>query len=158
MKEDSVVRVRPFRPADAGQYMELRRLLWPQCSTEDHIKDIASFLNRPEDNAVYVAADPKENLYGFVEVGLRPYAEGCKSSPVGYVEGWYVAPARRGRGMGRSLFEAAEGWAQRKGLKEMASDTEIENEGGRKAHEALGYRRTQTLHCFAKDLPGSVSA
>ena len=149
---DLEVKVRPFRPVDAGQYMELRRLLWPGCSTEDHIKDIATFLNRPEDNAVYVAADAKENLYAFVEVGLRPYADGCKTSPVGYVEGWFVASTVRGQGMGRSLVEAAEGWARRKGLKEMASDTDVENEGGRKAHEALGYRRTQTIHCFSKDL------
>jgi len=44
---------------------------------------------------------------GFVEVSLRPYAEGCDTRPVGYLEGGYVAPEWRGQGIGRALVEAA---------------------------------------------------
>lgn len=44
---------------------------------------------------------------GFVEASLRPYAEGCDTRPVGYLEGGYVAPEWRGQGIGRALVEAA---------------------------------------------------
>lgn len=39
---------------------------------------------------VWVAEDASGRLLGFVELSLRPYAEGCASSPVPYIEAWYV--------------------------------------------------------------------
>ena len=38
--------------------------------------------------AVFVAEDRVP--VGFIELGLRDYAEGCRTSPVAYVEGLYV--------------------------------------------------------------------
>jgi aminoglycoside 6'-N-acetyltransferase I len=37
------------------------------------------------------------------------------------------------------LIEAAEAWARREGCREMASDTQIENEVSQRAHAALGF-------------------
>jgi aminoglycoside 6'-N-acetyltransferase I len=58
---------------------------------------------------------------------------------VGYLEGWYVSPDWRRRGVGGRLIAAAEAWARRQGCREMASDTWIDNVDGQSAHEALGY-------------------
>jgi len=41
---------------------------------------------------------PNQSLVGFLEVGLRSHADGCDpAQPVGYVEGWFVAPDHRGQ-------------------------------------------------------------
>jgi aminoglycoside 6'-N-acetyltransferase I len=45
---------------------------------------------------------------GLAELSIRPCAEGCSTSDVAHLEGWYVRPEARGRGAGRALIDAAE--------------------------------------------------
>ena len=113
---------------------------------------MAAFLDEAQDTVVFVAERPDGTLGGFLEAGTRPYAEGCHTSPVGYIEGWYVDPDLRREGVGRALVEAAEAWARGIGLQEMASDALIDNEVSHQAHLALGYREVERIVCFHKDL------
>jgi aminoglycoside 6'-N-acetyltransferase I len=91
-------------------------------------------------------------LGGFIEVGQRNYAEGCASSPVAYIEGWYIDADLRRQGLGAALVRAAERWARGRGLTEIASDAETDNEVSIKAHKALGYAEEARVVCFRKDL------
>jgi len=93
-------------------------------------------------------------LVGFAELSRRPYAEGCETSPVGFLEGWYVAPARRRQGIGRALVQAAEVWARGRGCREFASDALAENGLSAAAHRALGFEEVEVIRCFRKDLAG----
>jgi aminoglycoside 6'-N-acetyltransferase I len=101
--------------------------------------------------AAFVAEEEGE-LVGLVEVSLRPYAEGCETSPVGYLEGLYVIPAFRKRGIARLLVQEAEAWARAQGCREMASDAELTNLLGQEVHRRLGYEETERLVCFRKTL------
>ena len=87
-----------------------------------------------------------------LEAGTRPYAEGCSSSPVGYIEGWWVDPDQREQGCGTALVTVAEDWARALGLSEMASDADMANELSHSAHRALAYTETQRIVCFRKSL------
>ncbi len=90
--------------------------------------------------AILVAETADRSLVGFVEVDLRSHADGCNpAQPVGYIEGWYVAPEFREHGIGRMLIEAAENWARGHNCIEMASDAVIDNQVSHQAHEALGF-------------------
>ena len=102
--------------------------------------------------AVLVAERDDGTLAGFVEIGSRNYAEGCETSPVAYLEGWYVDPDARRAGLGARLVRAAETWAVAHGFSEMASDTELGNETSRKAHVALGFDEVERQICFLKPL------
>lgn len=106
--------------------------------------------------AVFVAVDAADPsvLRGFAEVSRRAYAEGCETSPVGFLEGWYVVPGARRRGVGRALVEAAERWARGKGCREFASDALADNEVSAAAHEALGFEEVEVIRCFRKELRG----
>ena len=74
------------------------------------------------------------------------------SSPVAYVEAWYVDSDVRRQGIGRALFRAAEDWARAQGLTEIASDAELHNEVSIAAHKAIGYTETDRIVCFLRSL------
>jgi aminoglycoside 6'-N-acetyltransferase I len=48
--------------------------------------------------------------------------------------------------------KAVEEWARSQGLKEMGSDTWLNNEASIRAHMAMGYRETERLVHFARML------
>ncbi len=102
--------------------------------------------------AVLVADRGDGSLAGFVEIGSRPYAEGCETSPVAYLEGWYVDPDDRRAGLGAKLIRAAEEWALAHGYSEIASDTELDNNVSLRAHLALEYEEVERQICFRKCL------
>ena len=91
-------------------------------------------------------------LGGFVEVALRPWADGCETHPVGYIEAWYVDADLRKQGSGRALIEVAEDWAIEQGCSEMASDCELDNTISFQAHLALGYEAYNRVIQFRKSL------
>lgn len=144
--------VRPVSPADSDAWLELRDALWPG-SRREHALEIASQLrDAPEGVACFVAVAEGGEVVGFVEVGLRDYAEGCRTSPVGYLEGIYVLPGRREERFGAELVRVAEEWARARGCTEMASDRDLENQASGAFHEALGYEEVERIVCFRKSL------
>ena len=102
--------------------------------------------------AVFIASSADGKLVAFIEAGLRAYGEGCETSPVGYIEAWYVDEHIRGQKLGREMVYAAEQWAREKGCREMASDTWLENEASIAAHFRLGYEEADRLVHFVKRL------
>ncbi|MDJ0758339.1 MAG: GNAT family N-acetyltransferase [Woeseiaceae bacterium] len=102
--------------------------------------------------AVFVADRGNGSLAGFAEIGSRNYAEGCVSTPVAYLEGWYVDPDVRGTGLGAQLLQAVERWALDNGFTELASDTEIDNNVSLRAHLASGFDEVERQICFRKPL------
>jgi aminoglycoside 6'-N-acetyltransferase I len=102
--------------------------------------------------AVFLVETSNERLVGFLEAAQRKYADGCDTSPVGYIEGWYVEPDVRRSGVGKALVQAAEDWARQLGLREMASDCLIDNQISYNAHHSLGYEEVERLVHFKKKL------
>ena len=145
------------RPIDAASALE--RAEWVRMrsalhgASEDHERDAREFMKGAlQPYGVFVVARPEGGLCGYVEVGERPYAEGCDSSPVAYLESWWVDEELRGRGIGRALVAAAQGWARERGRTEIASDALIENGASHAAHRALGFEEVERIVCFRKPL------
>lgn len=144
--------IRPFAPWDALEWRRLRHLLWPETTEDDHAADLAECQQSPATHIIFVAEISRGSLAGIAEIRIRSHADGCRTSPVGYVEGWIVDPAHRGRGIGRKLIEAAEAWSLAQGCRELASDAEIQNRVSRAAHRALGFREGTEVVTFWKTL------
>jgi aminoglycoside 6'-N-acetyltransferase I len=138
-------------PADKPEWLRMRLLLWPFGTAEGFSKDLDALLADPL-TPVFVAARPAKGLGGFLEAGTRKYAEGSESSPVGYIEGWYVDEDLRGQGIGKALVKAAEDWARSEDLSEMGSDTWLENDASIQAHLKMGYEEAERLVHFIKKL------
>jgi aminoglycoside 6'-N-acetyltransferase I len=137
-------------PADAAEWLRMRKALWPDCPEEMHRLEIAE--QSGEYAAVFVYRRENGKLGGFIELSIRDRVDGAMSQQVAYIEGWYVDEDLRGRGVGRQLIARGEDWARSQRLSEIGSDAEIENEGSIRAHAALGYRETFRLVHFLKPL------
>jgi aminoglycoside 6'-N-acetyltransferase I len=135
--------VREAKPGDAPALARLRHRLWPDSSVEEHAGELARLLAGEALStlpSVILIAEAQGEIVGFAETGLRSHADGCDASrPVGYLEGWYVAPEWRRQKVGARLLAEVEAWARAQGCREMASDTWADNTESQLAHEALGF-------------------
>jgi aminoglycoside 6'-N-acetyltransferase I len=130
----------------------MRCALWPEDTPEVHQSGMAAWLAR-SDAVVIVAERPDgAGLAGFAEVGSRDYADGCETSPVAYLEGWYVDADLRRQGVGTALVRAAEGWARDRGYREFASDARLDNIVSHRAHKSLGFVETERAVLYRKQL------
>jgi len=160
---DDVPPIRPVRIDDQVEWARMRCLLWPDDTADEHAKEIAAFFGSKTFRwsaalpavTVFVAVRPSGGLCGFLEASIRPFADGCETQPVGYVEGWFVDADMRQQGIGRRLVTAAEQWAAAQGCKEMASDAHIENTVSLVAHKSLGFEESSRAVHLRKRLPGA---
>ncbi len=154
MKPLDACTVEPAQPCDAEAWLRLRAALWPGEPEEDLAEEVRAWLaERPDpEREVLLARAADGAVWGFAELAVRPCAEGCRGDRVGYLEGWYVVPERRGQGLGRALVEASLAWARGVGCTEFASDTEIDNRGSQGAHSALGFEEVGRLVLYRRNL------
>lgn len=132
--------VRPIGPDDLPAVVAMMRMLWP--TSEDY--DFG-------DESVFAwQRDDAPGLGGFVSFSIRPWAEGCESAPVPYIEGWWVDPDLRGTGLGRALVSAVERWCLDHDYRELGSDVELDNDVSLRAHAALGFEPTLRLRSFER--------
>jgi len=145
------MKIRTIVESDRSDWVRLRDALWPG-SLWDHDVETRKYFESGLDFPVVFVADVDGRLVGFLELDYRKYAPGCTSSPVPFIEGWYVEPAARGRNIGRALIDAAEAHARASGYIEIASDAELENGDGITAHLAVGYEEVERVVCFRRSL------
>ena len=156
--------IRPVQPFDAAEWLRLRMALWPESSPDKEASEIALFFSMPPLpplpalHAAFVCERPEGGLCGMAEASLRSYADGCESAPAAYLEGWYVDSDVRGRGIGRALVVAVEGWARAQGCRELASDASPDNIISQAAHARLGFRETGRAVQFCKWLDAETPA
>jgi len=145
------VTIRPIVETDRDDWVRLRNALWPG-ALSDHETETRDYFVRKLELPVVLVAEVEGRLVGFLELDYRKYAPGCHSSPVPFIEGWYVEPDLQRRGIGTALIEAAEAHARAEGHAEIASDTEIQNETSIAAHLALQFEEIERVVFFRRPL------
>lgn len=137
--------------SNLGMLTTLALRLWPSHAEAALREELMEILGQ-EDAAFFLAFDG-ETAIGFAQCQLRrDYVEGTESSPVGYLEGIFVAESHRRQGVAKALLAACEGWARERGCREFASDCELENVRSLQFHLHLGFTEANRIICFAKRL------
>lgn len=141
----SKVEIREMRPEEENAWAQMRAELF-RISFDEAKEETEAFLagDHLTLKIVFVAViDGKVNA--FLEISERTYADGCYDGPVAYMEGWFVGEKARGLGVGKALVDAAIAWAKAKSYPHLASDAELSNLDGHKAHEAVGFEEVDRV-------------
>ena len=135
---------------DASEVARLSLLLWPEHDIEEMELEFRELIQM-DDAAVFLAREGE--AVGFAQCQLRrDYVEGTESSPVGYLEGIFVARPWRNRGYARALLAACQDWARARGCTEFASDCELANSESLAFHLRMGFLEANRIICFTKRL------
>lgn len=134
-------------------WLALRDALWPGCTSAEQLSEMAAIVANPTRFAAFVACADAGLAVGLAEAALRTdYVNGARSTPVAFLEGLYVAPDHRRKGIAAALVAEVERWALGIGCTELASDAALENHASLAVHEALGFRETERVVFFSKAL------
>jgi aminoglycoside 6'-N-acetyltransferase I len=166
---------------ELDQWVALRQALWPEEAQQDLRRNAEAVIRRAGQAAVFLARVPRhadahdascsglskthrlrekagpafshDAFVGFAEATLRnDYVNGCATSPVAFLEGIYVDPDWRKRGIARRLCAAVETWARDCQCRELASDALLDNEASHRMHLALQFEETERVVYFRKEL------
>jgi aminoglycoside 6'-N-acetyltransferase I len=147
------VTIEPCASAQQPGWLDLRHALWPEHARDELAADLAPMIAQPQRYAQFIAYGEARQPVGLIEISVRSdYVNGTSSSPVAFVEGLYVAPDRRRRGVARALVAAAMAWARQRGLAEIASDVLLDNLASQAAHRALGFEETDRVVYYRRSI------
>ena len=144
------ITLRRVMQEDKTEWFRMRKGIWPDVPDNYMTFDMDRLLANV-DYFVIFACDGDRPI-GLTEAGIRDYGEGCETSPVGYLEGWFVQEEYRGKRIAGLMTQAAENWMREKGCTEVASDTWLDNEPSIRAHVNMGYHEVERLVHFVKRL------
>jgi aminoglycoside 6'-N-acetyltransferase I len=145
---------RAHYPGDEEQLLDLWMALYTWATSREAERESMRDWFARTDAATFVAFDPADpsRLLGYADVGERSIADGCETSPVAYLEAWYVISERRKQGIGEALIRAVEAWAQEHEYQELASDALLENTLSHRLHKKFGFEETDRVVQFKKRL------
>ena len=136
---------------DASIVAGLAIRMWPENTMEGLTAEFEEIIVG-KDAAVLLMTAGRTPI-GFAQCQLRyDYVEGTETSPVGYLEGIYIADDYRRQGCARKLLEKCQVWAKEQGCTEFASDCEITNEASYRFHLKMGFVEANRIICFTKPL------
>jgi len=146
-----MMQIAPPTGSSDNAWLALRLALWPNDSEAEHLSGMADALARR--HYVRLALNADGLAVGFVEASKRvDYVNGTSSSPVAFLEGIYVAPGFRRKGVARALVDSVVNWASADGCLELASDSLLGSTAAHAAHCAWGFEETERVVYFCRRL------
>ena len=143
--------VRAVNDADHPAWAAMRTRLWPEADAKELESELVSLFALDPPYTVFIAEEDGRQV-GFIELWVRSYAEGGPPEPSAYVEGLWVDPDIRRKGVATALLAKAEQWAREKGFKWLGSDAELMNRDSHAWHKAAGFAEVERLVVFGKPL------
>jgi len=125
-------------------WAELCVELWPDLTVDSALRMSYEGLFKHE----FLYFENDEPI-AFISLSVRnDYVEGTDSSPVGYIEGLYVKPEFRRKGIAEKLVEHAKEWSGKCGCIELASDCTLDNTVSQAFHKSIGFTEVNKIVCF----------
>ncbi|MED1864510.1 GNAT family N-acetyltransferase [Fictibacillus nanhaiensis] len=130
---------------------EMALALWPDNEFSELRKEFKQLLNSDKDKVIVYLMHAQ--LIAFIHISVRSdYVEGSHDSPTGFIEGIYVKPEYRKKGISKKLIEKGESWLKTKGCSQIGSDIEQSNDTSYHFHKNVGFKEVNRLIAFIKDI------
>ena len=145
--------IRRTTDTDDADWLTLRSEFIPEVDPAEQREFLREFARGSAAFCGLVASDPERGPLGFAEVSVRTdFVNGCRHRPALFLEGIFVRPEHRGRGVARALCEAAGAWGVEQGCREFASDVYEDDSDSLAAHAGLGFEETERVVYFRRPL------
>ncbi len=125
-------------------WKHMRKQIYPIIDDEYDDQEMLEIIVR-EDWFCYFVLNDNQDVMGLVELSSRNIVDGCLTSPVAYLEGLYLLPEYRGRGLGKKTMQMIMQWSKDKGFAELATDAELENEAAQQFYKAIGFEEVDRV-------------
>ena len=136
---------------DVAAWKRLRQAVYQDVEGAFHDQEMQLILSEPDAAAFLGLSDSGEPI-ALLEVTLRNYVDGCLGRPIGYIEGIYVDPEHQKAGRGRALVEFAADWFRKRGCRDMAADSELDNTGAQEFISRMGFEETYRVVEYKRSL------
>ena len=145
--------IRSTTDTNDTDWLTLRSEFIPEVDPEEQREFVREFARASAAFCGFVASDQERGPLGFAEVSVRTdFVNGCHHRPALFLEGIFVRPEHRGRGVARALCEAAGSWGVEQGCREFASDVYEDDGDSLAAHAGLGFEETERVVFFRRPL------
>jgi aminoglycoside 6'-N-acetyltransferase I len=143
------IRIEPLSADNIDPLTEMTLVLWPGCDFDEESATWGACCG--DVNQFCALARIGDAYAGFIHISIRnDYVEGSDTDTTAYLEGIFVRPEYRNRGVASLLLREGEQWVKSKGLHQLASDTEIGNLDGRHFHDRAGFSEVNRIVCYIK--------
>jgi aminoglycoside 6'-N-acetyltransferase I len=143
--------IRRSRSSDIPHYAIARRKLWPKGGIKEFRRELKGLL-KTRTFFSWLAINSDGKIVGFLEASVRPYANGCRLSPVLFLEGIWVEKWSRKQGIGNLLMKELETFARLKKFREIGSDSLLSNRTSVRIHKKWKFRETMRVVYFRRDI------
>lgn len=141
----------PATIADKAIFLEMALELWPDYNEAELDITFQGLLSHDKYRLLLYLEN--KTVVAFIYLSIRSdYVEGSDSSPVGYLEGIYVKPPFRRKGIATKLLEAGTKWLKEKGCCQMGSDIYWDNNASYDFHTRSGFKEAGRLIAFIKTI------
>jgi|SRR5919205_984916 ribosomal protein S18 acetylase RimI-like enzyme len=159
--------VRRATPADLTMIGRLGALLVKEHYDFDPQRFLAAGRGTPEGYASFISAqledpdaavlvaDDNGDVVGYAYAAVEGYDYMALRGPAGVLHDIIVAPAHRGRGVGRLLLDAAMEFFRSRGVPRLVLSTAKRNEAAQRLFARMGFRQTMIEMTLELDEPGS---
>ena len=106
----------------------------------------------PDWPAVVMVSEADSQVIAYMEATLRPFVDGCKEGPVGFIEGWYIEDAYRESDAFQLLLNGITLWTKAQGGLEIMCDVPTDEVELLAQHEASGFEKVQRVVMVSKPL------
>lgn len=138
---------REIQRSEFALWKQMRGDLYTSLDDSYHVQEMEEIANRADWFCYFVVSDDGE-IIGLLELSSRNIVDGCVTSPVAYLEGLYLKQGFRGQGYGRSVLEKVVNWCRDNGYTELATDTELDNEGAQRFYTSFGFAEGDRVVAF----------
>lgn len=141
--------IRPARLADCDALVLLCHELGYRPTTADLAGQLAQIQHHP-DHAVFVAeigAAQNGQIGGWIHVCLHPTLQEGQQAEI---SGLVVSQTLRGQGIGSSLLQQAEAWAQQQGCKAIVVRSNLQRHEAHRFYQQVGYAEIKRSIAFRR--------